>query len=544
MQHTSVTNPGYWLEQLQRAERQEQNYRQKCHKIVQRYRDERGDYDRQSRLNILWSNIQTMTPALYGSTPKPQIERRYKDADPFARQAAMVLERAVGTNLELGEFDNVMQRCVLDLLLVGRGIARIRYVPEIATVPSAEESASYVAHERISCDYVYWEDFLHSPARSWQDVEWVAFRNYLSRKELEERFPDAIDDFIPAISKLNDGDVAMAIGGKYAVWEIWHKPQKKVYWLLAGGDTKTSCVLEEQDDPLGLNDFFPCPQPLLATTSNEQLVPVPDYLLYQDQAIELDILTSRIQSLAKMIRLRGLYDASLEPVQRLLAEGGGDGQLIPVDQWNALAQKGGVDAVIAWLPIERMVQVLGQLYQARDRVKNDLYEITGIADILRGSTIASETATAQQIKGRFATLRLSERQKNVARFGRDLVRLMTEAMAEHFSPETLSKMTGLEVIPAMQNLFRNDAIRNWRIGIETDSTIAVDEITEKQTRIEFLNAVTGFIKEVAPLVQAGALPLPIAKAMLLFGARGFKVGRELESALEMLDQLPAAAGGA
>ena len=535
----------YWLDQLHKAEKAEYQYRERAKKIVRRYRDERAEHDKQHRLNILWSNVQTLTPALYAATPKPQIERRYKDADPFARQAAFVLERAVATSLETGDFDQVMHSCVLDLLLVGRAVARVRYVPVYEEMAVADEGAEiYVGQEKLACDYVYWEDFLHAPARRWADVAWVAFRNHMTADELRKRFPDMAEECTRVFSRASDGTWQNAISGKIAVWEIWDKTSRQVHWLLDSGQEKHSMLLETRDDPLQLQDFFPCPPPLLATTSNDQLIPVPDYLLYQDQAIELDVLTSRIQALAKMIRMRGLYDASLEPVQRLLGEGGVDGQLIPVEQWNALSQKGGIDSVISWLPIERMVQVLGQLYQARDRVKNDLYEITGIADILRGATIASETATAQQLKGRFATLRLGERQKEVARFSRDLVRLQSELIAEHFSPESLAEMTGLTVVPAMMELFRNEKIRNWRIGIETDSTIAADEFGEKQTRIEFLNAVTGFIKEAAPLVQAGALPLPIAKAMLLFGVRGFRVGRELETALESLDQFqqPAAPG--
>lgn len=536
-----TNNPllGYWLSVLDRAEKQEMAYRGRAEKIVRRYRDERGDSDRGGKFNILWSNVETLKPALYYSAPKPQIERRHKDNDPFTRQASMVLERALTTNIDIYDFDTVMRSCVQDNLLVGRGVARIRYVPDFESEYSENEEQTKIQKlksEKVVCDYIYWKDFLHSPARRWNDVDWVAFRNYLSREEMKNRFGDKVNDWnIDYDCEGNDDIKAQA--GKAMIWEIWDKSSRQVLWLTHGANRKKSQILEIQDDPLRLSRFFPCPQPLLATTTSDDLLPVPDYLLYQDQATELDVLTSRITALSRMIRLRGVYDASAEPIQRLLSEFGEESQLIPVDQWSAIAQKGGLDGVVTWMPIERMVQVLRELYQARDRVKNDLYEITGIADILRGATVASETATAQQLKGRFATLRLSERQKSVARFSRDLVRLMAEVMAEHFSPETLSSMTGLPVVPEMMDLFRNEQIFHWRLDIETDSTIAMDEVQEKQTRIEFLNAVTGFVKEAAPLVQSGALPLSVARSMLLFGARGFKIGRELESSLESLGQM-------
>jgi len=540
----SDTNPllGFWLAKLDMAEKSQQAYRERVKKIIRRYRDERSDQDRSSRLNILWSNIETLKPALYSSTPKPQIERRYKDGDPFARQSAMVLERALATNMDLMDFDNVMRDCVQDYLLTGRAVARIRYIPEIVKIfdesDDLEKTDEKLIHEQVVCDYVHWNDFLHDPARNWNDVTWVAFRNYLCRDELSDRFGEsAVDIGLDVRDDLHDGDKVQDWNDKNAkatVWEIWDKSSANVLWIAPNPSTGRAKLLEIQSDPMHLSGFFPCPSPLMATTTSDDLTPVPDYALYQDQAIELDILTARISALARMIRLRGVYDASVEPVQRLLSEYGGDSQLIPVDQWAALTQKGGLDSIVAWMPIERMVQVLRELYQIRDRVKNDLYEITGIADVIRGATAPSETATAQQIKGRFATLRLSERQKSVARFGRDLIRLMAEVMAEHFNPETLSNMTGMNVVPEMVQLFQSEQIRNWRIDIESDSTVAVDEAVEKQTRIEFLNAVTGFIKEITPLVQSGAVPLDIAKAMLLFGVRGFKVGSELESALETL----------
>jgi len=94
--------------------------------------------------------------------------------------------------------------------------------------------------------------------------------------------------------------------------------------------------------------------------------------------------------------------------------------------------------------------VLIQLYDARERVKRTLYEITGMADILRGETNPNETLGAQQLKAQFATRRISRAQKQVARFARDLMRLRAFVMARHFSVETLGRMTGLpEVMPAM-----------------------------------------------------------------------------------------------
>jgi hypothetical protein len=75
----------------------------------------------------------------------------------------------------------------------------------------------------------------------------------------------------------------------------------------------------------------------------------------------------------------------------------------------------------------------------------------------------------------------------------------------------------------------------YRIDIETDSTIAVDEAEEQRRRTEFVTAVTGFIQQAAPAVQGGAMSMDVAKALLMFGVRSFRTGRELEEAIDNME---------
>ena len=91
------------------------------------------------------------------------------------------------------------------------------------------------------------------------------------------------------------------------VYEIWDKEEEEALWL----SKSQKELLDRKPDPLNLADFFPCPKPLYATMTNESLIPVPDYTLYQDQANELDICADRIDGLLKALQVRGVYDASL-----------------------------------------------------------------------------------------------------------------------------------------------------------------------------------------------------------------------------------------
>ena len=67
--------------------------------------------------------------------------------------------------------------------------------------------------------------------------------------------------------------------------------------------------------------------------------------------------------------------------------------------------------------------VLQGLYTQRTQILEIIYEITGISDLLRGNTKASETATAQQLKAQFGSMRMRKRQEEIERYIRDLFRI-------------------------------------------------------------------------------------------------------------------------
>jgi hypothetical protein len=543
-----------WQTELELAEKECRTWVERGRKIVKRYRDERdATEDGSKRFNILWSNIQTLRPAVYSKKPKPEVARRFKDQDQVGRVASLILERCLEYELEqYGDFDSSMKNTVEDRLLPGRGIAWVRYEPHFTVT----EDVRVVDYECAPVDYVYWEDFTHSPARTWEEVRWVARQVYMTRDELKARFGEEIAPRVPLGYKpehLQEDKTTPENEAfkKAVVWEIWDKPSRQVVWVTPGFDQ----VLDARPDPLQLEQFFPCPRPLFSTTTTSTCVPVPDYVEYQDQADELDCLSERINLLTTALAVRGVYDSSQTALSRLLNESA-ENQLIPVDSWAAFAEKGGIKGSVDWMPIELIVVTLEKLYQARESVKQTLYEITGMADIIRGASDPTETATAQQIKSQFASIRLKELQQEVARFGSDLLRLKAEVISSHFQDETIVQMGGVAQLnpadqewiePAIQ-LIRDDRARGFRIDVESDSMVMLDEDDDRQARIEFLTAVGSFLKE--SMVAAQTMPAlgPLLGEMLMFGIRGFKAGRTIEGVFEktmaQLQQAPPQQPGA
>ena len=561
-----------WLAEIELYDKEYKNWVSRAKKIVKRYRDERSSADDETRrLNLLWSNIQTLTPALYGRTPKAEVVRRFKDRDPVGRTAAEVLERATNISIETDpSFDGLMKSVVQDRLLVGRGTAWLRYIPTFGPAQTGEDNEEFrpVIDEKAPAEYVFWQDFGHTPARRWPEVKVVWRRIFMSRAELVDRFKE-IGKKVPLNhkpAKMSDDD-SKAHGGvfrKAVVYEIWDKSDRKVHWV---SPDFTERVLDVKDDFLHLQGFFPTPEPLYGTTTSDTLVPVPDYLEYQDQAKEIDELTGRISLLVSALRAAGVYDASAEGVQRLLDPSESmENKLIPVEAWAAFSDKGGLKGVIDWMPIKEIAEVLGGLIQARREAKDDLFEVSGLADIVRGQVDPREKLGQSEIKSQFATMRMGNSQADVARFARDIIRLKAEIIAEHFAPETISAMTGMpdfgkeperpETPPgvggetngreafetkktekarqfqAALELLRDDRLRSFRVDIETDSTIKLDEQEDKAARIEFLAAAGGFLQQAMPAAQQVPKIGALLGEMLLFGIRGFKAGRTLEASFE------------
>lgn len=644
-----------WTEEISFYETKAQDWEARGNKILRRYKDERSAREqRVPRFNILWSNIQTLMPALYARVPKPDVERRFRDNDPVGRSAAMVLERAISFYMN-EEYDLAVKNAVLDRLLPGRGLVWARYEPHFINKPLGDEeeredgyqisdnvegyqgeseyaegkaqgdeprdppsTVETLDHEVLAWDYVHWKDFGHCYGRTWDEVPGAWRKVYLTREQLIARFGEEIGKAIKldyAPEDLKKGKLDNVVK-KATIYEIWSKEDKKVYWFHKDYEQG---MLDEKDDPLEVDGFWPFPMPMFATLDNNSLFPTADYVEYQDQAAELDEITSRIASITKSVKVVGVYDASAEGIQRILAEGI-ENQLVPVQQWAVFGEKGGFKGAYELMPMDMILQTLLGLYEARDKVKADLYEITGIADILRGTSDAQETATAQRIKGKFGTLRLQYQQADVQRFARGLVRVGTEIIAKHFSLETLQQVSGVKLLmmaekqalapwhkvftsitkqmqtqqqkpdggaqqqpqqpqaqsqppqaqpaqatapqqpqidpsallppqfqgadteelaelmeePTWEEVFqllRTEPLLSYKIDIETDSTIQLDREEERQARIEFLSAVGSYMQAAASNTNPDLAPL-LGK-LLMFGVRGFSVGKELESAFEV-----------
>jgi hypothetical protein len=569
-----------WYNTIAQYERTYKEWEGRADKIVKRYRDEsRSRNNPNAKFNILWSNVQTITPAVFARLPRPDVSRRFRDNDPIGRVASMMLERALEYEIEhYGDYASAMKQTVQDRLLGGRGTAWVRYEPHIVgqaagmgedapddgfqvteDIDEAEteggmfrEDQERIEYECAPVDYVHWRDFGLTVARTWEEVTAVWRKVYMGRPALVERFGEELGGKIPLDTKPETSKTfneKMGEGASEAVvYEIWDKTTGQVIWL----NKSMGKILDTRDDPLQLENFWPCPKPMFSTITTDSLIPVPDFALYQDQARQLDTLADRIDGFIQALRVRGVYDASEPSLSRLFTEGENN-TLLPVKNYGAFSEKGGMQGAINLVDIAPIAQALNMSYQAMDQVKGQIYEIMGIADIQRGQTDPNETLGAQIIKSNNASGRLKTMQHDVVNFATALLQIKAQIICQHFTDDTIIKISGAmqlspqdqALIPQALALLKDEPAKNFRIEVTTDSMIYQDEQQEKQDRVEFLTAVSQFMQTALPVAQGVPELTPLLMEMLKFGVTAFKAGKGLEGLIdETADQFRAQAEAA
>ena len=563
-----------WLDQIQRSSDDEKDWREDAEKAEDTYRAKTGA--KNLDFNIFHANIETTVPALYNSTPIPDVRRRFADKDPIGKVVSDIIERSLSFAVDDYDFDGTMVSVIKDSEVTDRGVARVRYVPYLA----GEGENETVADADVTCEHVLWRDFRRGPGRFWGEVPWIAFRHYLSKDELAKLIDGSGIDIneIP-FNYSSDGtssdkakDPKADVFKRAMVWEVWDKDSKRVLFICQDYRER---VLKVEDDPLQISGFFPTPKPLMAIEQTSSLIPVTPLRLYTSLVDELNTVTKRITKLVKSLRARGLYGGNAADI-KLVSEAE-DGELVPATDVMAFLQNGGLEKIIAWFPLDATAKAIQVLYEQRETIKQTIYEVTGIADILRGATNPNETLGAQELKAQWGSLRIQRRQAEVARFARELFEIKAEIIASKFNWQMLSRMTGIE-LPSQQQkqqaqafmqqvqqaqqmgqqlppniaqqaeqlgqmisqpsqeevmaLLQDDVARNYRIDIESDSTIRNDLSRNQQTMNLFLQGTAQFGAAMGPIIMSDPGIKPMVMEIYGAFARQFKLGRQAEDAIE------------
>jgi hypothetical protein len=492
-----------------------------------------------SLYNVFWANTEILQAALYANPPKPVVKREFYDPnDDAARVAATIMERMLkrGVNTPISDMHSAFTQSVQDYLLPGLGQIWFRYEPKTQKVNDPEAGEyEQLLDEKVCTDYVHWKDFLWSPARVWEEVRWAARLVRMTEEEGLKRFGKIFKKVQMENTPKSDLDLTPKEDAwkKGCVYEIWDKTSMEVVWWAKG----VPQLLDKRGDPLELEGFFPCPKPLLATHTTDNLVPRADYTMVQDQYAELHELNTRLRMLEKACKLVGVYDKAQEGIKRIFNQAV-ENQLIPVENWALFAEKGGIKGVIDWVPIDMVAEVITQLQGRKQDLIQQVYELTGLSDIMRGVSAPRETLGAQQMKAQYSSSRLQLKQMSVASFVQQGMKIKGDIISKHFRPETILRQSLIMYTDDQQyatkavELLKSEWDFQYRLEIETDSMSIPDYNAERQARVEYATAVGQYISQVWPLIESQPAVAPFFLRMLQWVSAGFRASSQIETVLD------------
>ena len=467
-----------WLAEIRASKQREEKWRKKALDILARFRNERGleihsNKPTDKKTNILWSNTEVLMSHLCTDLGTPDVRRMFPQPGKktkVARLAAEVLEKTMVCEGHAFDVTAEFESAIEDSLLPGRGQVWID-LEEGEGIENKDADDSNPMWLEAKINHVDWEQYLEGPSRRWDQVPWVGRMHLFEKEDLEREFPEYADQ-IPLnyeLDNTNEQTKESLVGAgretisRAPVWEIWCKTTKERIYVAEDYPK----ILKVDADPYRLKDFFPGPPPLYAIKTTNTRIPVPLFIQYQDQADELDRLTTRRYRLVETAKYCGLYgavgetDDTMQDLSRLE-----DGEFIPFKGFAVLQQAGGLASAFLTRDLGPIMAAIQGVENAKSEVVQTIYEITGISDIIRGSSDANETYGAQKLKARFGSNRSSRRQRVVQRFVRDAYRLKAEVIAEHYPRDQLAEMTGIPMPTTQEQDQAKRAIQEYQMGVQ------------------------------------------------------------------------------
>jgi len=560
---TPASQYKYWAEELGNSIKAREKWWKTADKIVNRYIGKGTSHARDENssgfnLNLFHSNTKTLGDMLYGNTPKIDVSRRYAQPnDDVGRVAAEMMDRMLNMDIaENGsEVDAVFRSVLQDRLLTGLGCAKVRYTMESEEIqvqnpetgqPMQDAAGQPLMEEKLisedaPVDYYYWGDVLWGWCRNWAGMPWIAFRSYMTKDELRERWGDEVADNAKlkkqTKSTSNEGEEDHDTDSawmKAEVWEVWCKETRKVHWIILGYDKQ----IEEKDDILGLSGFWPVPPFFIANVTTSLYAPTPDFVLAQDLYNEVDTLQTRIAVITEAVRLVGVYNSAASNLSTMF-DASGDNTLIPVENWALFGENGGLQGQIEWLPLSDVVGALQQLIGVRDQTIALLQQTTGMSDVMRGSLDNQYEGVGQtETKTKFGSVRIQALQEQFARFAGDLMQIKAEVICRHFSPETIYKRSNMEfsvdaeLVPQAIELLKQPESARIRVDIRPESVAMIDHQALKAERTEYMNAVATYFQSAQGIIESDPSAKPFILQILQWGLAGFKGSSEIEGVID------------
>ncbi len=407
-----------------------------------------------------------------------------------------------------------------------------------------------VEDEKIFIEPVLYRHVYIDPnIRRWSRCKRWATEEYYSIEEFKQIFGHkAYLDLATPEEGSSSEDQALKKAQLVRVFEYWDEYENETYWFAENGSDfikpKSDYLPDPELDDLSidtrkglynLHKFFPCTEPLITNQPTDEFWPVPEYYQLVEILEDIHTIFSRMVTLTKAIRTRLLFDNNIEGLQPALNEAGESDAFGITNLAQVLARHGGtIEGAVQFVPVEAAVNALNNLYSALEQRLNVIYKLTGTSDLLQGLVTdpTQRTLGERQMTEKYALNQIAEMQRKMVEFVRANYQLLGEMALKNFNDRSLNKYIIPETLEpehqqrygAALELLKDDAKR-FRVELQTDSTIALNEEYDKQARIELVNALTSSLEKTAAIAESTpALVVPVLHTMKYL-IQGFRQGK-------------------
>jgi hypothetical protein len=135
-------------------------------------------------------------------------------------------------------------------------------------------------------------------------------------------------------------------------------------------------------------------------------------------------------------------------------------------------------------------------------------------------------------------------QEDVALFASELFQLKAQVICTKFQPSTIlmyAAAQGMQpadqaLIPQALQLIQDKPLRSFRIQVDSDSLVQIDENQNKRERTEFLQAMGGFLTQALPMGQQAPELVPMLIELVKFGVVAYKKAAPIEGTIDQAMQ--------
>lgn len=373
----------------------------------------------------------------------------------------------------------------------------------------SDEMEERVQQERVFMKPVSYKEFgWDYSAKEFSEWEFVFYRYKWTKRQIVQRFgKEALAHLNYDLQKTDRGAERRR---KCEIIELEHRPTRRRYIFELSGKGVIKTIEEKGDEPeesgemsqsLNTQNFFSCPYPLFDNLCTEDSIPFTEYSQVRDILEQIHDLYERKTQCTRLARPRALYDSLIQELSSLISKAK-QGTYIGVPGLASKVRQG--QALILYLDVTPVINAMKEFAAQIEQELNGYDQITQFSEVVRGVTNPYESATATERKSQFSLSRIKPLQQDMQRWCRDSIRLLVDVALEKFSEERCYEILEASLSPEEKEAFpriikklKSDDWRSFSLDIETDSTVLIDEDSQKQRAMELGKVIGEFLGQVA-----------------------------------------------